>query len=303
VPWLLGRGALEPPAALRGGRHEVAHEAAHEVAKDAANDAAADAAKGVPSRRAWERTCTAGADAAADVGEVCDVVANAAGEPMLLPVHGGPSRAVTEVPEDEVVTVRVFRFFEDKADHDQIWERELRNVNSGSLLWLAVHLEPGKHSLAGAKYGRWFAVHHVRVRARLLVSNGYFMFEEGCCPLAKHFGATSAIRGLISGDKLATGYYWFASPDRPGAGASHKDVTDQECMEKFGWQHAGFKGLFSGDEFLDKWRTAIVAAPGRATPGAPEAPEAAKVLEAPAAESPGPLQQALDGLRPHLCGH
>lgn len=196
---------------------------------------------------AWRPECEASAS-------VFDVVADADGAAMLLPLSGGEARPLSTASEEEILTIRVFRFFEDRADEARIWERELRNVNSGSLLWLVVHLQPRMHSVSGAKYGRWFVAHHVRVRARHLRA-GYFMFEDGgACPLARTFGTTgAAVKALVSGEKLETGYFWFASPDRCGSGASHKDVTDDDCMAKHGWQHAGMQGLFSGDAFLASW--------------------------------------------------
>lgn len=210
-----------------------------DAAKPAAASAAASAVK------AWQSDCE-------EASAVYDVVADSSGARQLLPLSGGEPRAIQDVSDDEVVTIRVFRFFEDKSDEARIWERELRNVNSGSLLWLVVHLQPKMHSVSGAKYGRWFTAHHVRVYARHLKS-GYFMFEEGACPLAKTFGATAAVKGLVSGEKLANGYFWFASPDRHGSGPSHKDVADDECLEKHGWQHRSRQGLFNGDTFLSEW--------------------------------------------------
>jgi len=187
-----------------------------------------------------------------EAASIYDVVADKDGHAMLLPLSGGEAKAVADMPENEPVTIRVFRFFEDKADEKRIWERELRNVNSGSLQWLLVHLAPKMHSVSGAKYGKWFTAHHVRVLPKHLTS-GYFMCEEGACPLAKTFGATtSAVKSLVSGEKLDTGYFWFASPDRHGDGPSHKDVADDECLEQHGWQHLGRQGLFDGDLFLAK---------------------------------------------------
>lgn len=82
--------------------------------------------------------------------------------------------------------------------------------------------------------------HHVSVLPENLTS-GYFMCEEGACPLAKHFGATSsAVKSLVSGEKLETGYFWFASPDRHGDGPSHKDpasVWGGHCLPGFGGPH------------------------------------------------------------------
>lgn len=115
---------------------------------------------------------------------------------------------------------------EDKSDERQPWEQQLRNVNSGSLLWLVarwlwcatgaadkvmsarvcvqlrmgscvlrcmrpidsksiglavivpqvVHMEPKMHSMSGAKYGKWFVEHHIRVQAKY--------FNSGRCPPA-----------------------------------------------------------------------------------------------------------------------
>jgi len=169
-----------------------------------------------------------------------------------LPLNGADSRPLSEFPADVPVTIRVFRFFEDKADQGRIWERELRNVNSGSLLWLIVHLQPKMHSVSGAKYGRWFMAHHVRVLPSSLKC-AYFMFEEGSSALAKSFGATSPVRSLVSGEKLQTGYMWFATPDHQGSDASLKDVADSECLQKFGWQHVGAQGVYSGDDLLSLW--------------------------------------------------
>jgi len=80
------------------------------------------------------------------------------------------------------------------------------------------------------------------------------MCEEGGCPLAKTFGATgSAVKSLVSGEKLETGYFWFSSPDRLCDGPSHKDVSDDECLQKHGWKHVCMQGLFDGSDFLAAW--------------------------------------------------
>lgn len=49
--------------------------------------------------------------------------------------------------------IRVFRFLETFSDGKTVWERELRTVNSGSMLWVPVHMQPKMHSMSGAKYG------------------------------------------------------------------------------------------------------------------------------------------------------
>lgn len=182
-----------------------------------------------------------------------DVVVDASGAVALLPVGGHESRLLCDLPDDELVTVRVFRFFEDPKDERHEWEKELRNVNSGSLLWLVAHLEPKMHSVPGAKYGKWFTLHRIRVHAKHFHSN-YHMCEEGSCPLAKTFGATSGINMLITGQRLPTGYLWFVSPDRAGSGVSCKDVGSEENLQEHGWQHVTREGPFNGDFFLNEWR-------------------------------------------------
>jgi len=183
-----------------------------------------------------------------------DVVADVAGNMMLLPVHGGAPLSVSELPDDAVVTIRVFRFFEDQADGERIWERELRNVNSGSLLWLIVHLMPRMHSVAGRKYGQWCTVHHIRVRAGCLRA-GYHMAQEGSCPFAKTFGATVAVKGLVTGESLPTGYFWFVSPHRGCDGECDSAVVEEEeVLERQGWRHVRRSGPFDGEAFLSAWR-------------------------------------------------
>merc|ERR1719161_770831 len=91
----------------------------------------------------------------ADASVFYDVAADEAGQPVLAPING-PADArirIDEFPPEALVTIRVFRFFEHRSDEDEIWEKELRNLNSGSLLWLPMHLTPGSHSANGAKYG------------------------------------------------------------------------------------------------------------------------------------------------------
>jgi len=123
------------------------------------------------------------------------------------------------LPEDATVTVRVYRFFEELDDEAQIWEKELRNVNSGSLLWLLVHMKPKMHSVKGAKYGTWFTAHYVRVRVAHFKSQ-YHMCEGGGSPHAKTFGSTPTMKRLVGGDELSTGCprsrepreAWLAAP-------------------------------------------------------------------------------------------
>jgi len=160
---------------------------------------------------------------------------------------------VADLPDDAAVTIRVFRFLEDQDDAGCAWERELRNVNSGSLLWLVVHMQPKMHSVAGRKYGQWFTVHHIRVLARHFRS-GYHMAQEGSCPFAKTFGATVACRTLVTSESLPTGYFWFVSPDRAGFGPSAADVGDEENLHRHGWQHLGRAGPFDGEALLAAWQ-------------------------------------------------
>mmetsp|Transcript_47707 Transcript_47707/g.120923 ORF Transcript_47707/g.120923 Transcript_47707/m.120923 type:complete len:200 (-) Transcript_47707:622-1221(-) len=156
------------------------------------------------------------------------------------------------LPEDATVTVRVYRFFEELDDEAQIWEKELRNVNSGSLLWLLVHMKPKMHSVKGAKYGTWFTAHYVRVRVAHFKSQ-YHMCEGGGSPHAKTFGSTPTMKRLVGGDELSTGYFWFASPDRHGSGSAQQDVRDPENLEKHGWQHIGREQPLDGHAFLADW--------------------------------------------------
>lgn len=177
---------------------------------------------------------------------VYDVVAaEGTATAALLPVDG-PQVAPVPVgyfPEDAVVVIRCFRFFEDRSDEKAVWEQELRNVNSGSLLWLPVHLQPGLHSKAGAKYGSWFTIHYLQVYAKHFKSH-YFMAEEGCCPAAKTFGCAGPTTMTVTGSKLKDGYFWYVTPARGEAN-----------LEREGWQHFFRAGPFDGNALLDEWRS------------------------------------------------
>jgi len=201
-----------------------------------------------------EAACDGGHVAADLAGAIFDVVADTDGAMWLLPV-GGPEagrmeRAVriSELPDEAVVTIRTFRFFEDRGDEKFLWEKELRNVNSGSLLWMVVHMQPKFHSVAGCKYGQYFTVHHIRVRAACF-KNGYHMAQEGSCPFAKAFGATVAVKGIVTGQNLSTGYFWFVSPAPSGTNASQP-----EHLEKYGWQHVSRQGPYDGEVLLAEWQ-------------------------------------------------
>jgi len=189
-------------------------------------------------------------------GEVIfDVVATGSGEPVLIPIDGVKSskHPVKDLSEDTLVTIRVFRFFEALSNESQDWEHKLRNVNSGSILWLLVHLLPGMHSASGAKYGKWFTVHHLRIYAKHFAS-GYHMCNDGTCPIAKTFGSSSAITRLVSGKKLPRGYFWYVSPDGDGLGKRLQDVSRETTLIEHGWQHLARDGPFDGDVFLQEWR-------------------------------------------------
>jgi len=177
-----------------------------------------------------------------------DVVGNSSAEHVLLPLGGkGPSLLVKELPGDAVVNLRVIRFFEDPVDEKCAWEKELHNVNSGSLLWLPVHMVPKMHSLKGCKYGEWFTIHHIQVVAKHFAS-GYQMCNEGVCP-AKTFGVSSGVKALVTGKKLQQPYFWFVTP----RGNSDKVNTD-EHMQAYGWRHVRREGPFDGSSFLSKWQ-------------------------------------------------
>lgn len=186
---------------------------------------------------------------------VHDVVANDNGELELLPLGDQPQatrRKVSDLHQDEVVTIRVFRFLEDKDQESHPWEQALHNVNSGSLLWLIVHMLPKMHSVSGAKYGKWFTVHTVNVMAKHFGSS-YHMFNEGNAGQAKTFGASSATTGLVTGKKLAKGYFWFASPVDGCPKAPGLEVSSQEHLEAKGWQHLRREGPFDGEHLLEEW--------------------------------------------------
>jgi hypothetical protein len=174
---------------------------------------------------------------------VYDVVASATATALLVPVDGPPVDPipVQDFPGDALVTIRVFRFFEVQDDEKQIWERELRNVNSGSLSWVPVHLTPGMHSKVGAKYGTWFTVHYLQTQAKHF-NSAYHMANEGACYPAKTFGSTEAQTNSVSGKALQTGYFWFVSPS-----------DDSDSLGDKGWRHICRSGPFEGAAFLNRW--------------------------------------------------
>lgn len=174
---------------------------------------------------------------------VFDVVAPQPKVPSLIPVDGPIVAAmpVDDFPADALVTIRVFRFFEDRSDEEQVWEQELQNVNSGSLLWVPVHLSPGLHSKSGAKYGTWFTIHYLQAFARHFRS-AYHMANEGACFGAKTFGSTPAETSTVSGSSLANGYFWYVSPS-----------TSQQSLGQQGWRHLCRAGPFDGKLFHEEW--------------------------------------------------
>lgn len=182
---------------------------------------------------------------------VFDVASDTQGELMLVPVDGPPGAGMRleELAQDALVSVRVFRFFEHCADEKQVWERELRNVNSGSLTWLPTHLAPGLHSRQGAKYGKWFTIHTVQVYAKHFKS-AYHMCEEGCNILAKSFGCTQAQKWTIDHVPLETGYFWFVSPVSADGSSTSEDGHLNAC----GWRHLSSEGPFHGEAFLKEWQ-------------------------------------------------
>jgi len=184
-----------------------------------------------------------------------DVVSGPDGTPHLMPVdldsRAKLSCPVNALPPDTVVDIRVLRFFEDQIDEKETWEQELRNVNSGSLLWLPVHLEPKFHSVIGSKFGKWFTIHHVRVMVKHF-QTGYHMAEEGAT-FAKTFGATAGLNNRVTGVDLPSSYYWFVTPDKQGSATSREDVTDEANIAKFGWQHVSRQGPYDGQLFLEMW--------------------------------------------------
>lgn len=231
-------------------------------------------------RRAWVRSCTDDSEApstpmtsvprtsvpttptAPEWGEersaVFDVVAGPEGEPALLsatPRAEGDSPSSTslrDLPDDEVITARVFRFFDDVDDHVNDHELQLRNVNTGSIMWLLVHLLPKMHSVKGSKYGKWFTVHVIRAQAKHFRS-GYHACDSGRS-FATRFGATAALTTLVTGEKLDSGYFWFVHPVVKAEDSEVQDVTHEDHLLRGGWQHLGRSSPIHGEVFLEEWR-------------------------------------------------
>jgi len=176
-----------------------------------------------------------------------DVIADKEGQPMLVPIDGPVVEGlrIEDFPPDALVTVRAFRFFEDRQDEKEVWEQELRNLNSGSLLWLLVHLTPGMHSVSGGKYGTWFTIHYLQVKAKHFKS-AYHMCNEGWSP-AKSFGSMVET-SLIKGQPLEEGYLWFVSPAEANGTRSQ-----QEQLSSWGWKHLAREGPFDGARFMEQW--------------------------------------------------
>lgn len=176
-----------------------------------------------------------------------DVVADDIGQPLLVPINGPAVTPmhIEEFPPDALVTVRVFRFFDYRNDANTACEQGLLNLNSGSLLWLPVHLAPGMHSISGAKYGRFFNVHYLQVQAKHFKSN-YHMCNEGWSP-AKSFGS-AVEKSTIKGIPLKEGYFWFVSP-----ALADGNAAEREHLKAWGWKHLARAGPFDGSEFVEKW--------------------------------------------------
>lgn len=183
-----------------------------------------------------------------DASVFYDVTADEEGRPVLVPIDG-PAEAgvrIDEFPPDALVTIRVFRFFEHRNDEKEIWEMELRNLNSGSLLWLPVHLTPGLHSMSGAKYGTWFTIHYLQVYVKHF-SSAYHMSNEGFST-AKSFGSALET-SVVKGHPLEHGYFWFVSPT-----ASEASRSQQEQLKSWGWKHLAREGPYDGATFVKEWQ-------------------------------------------------
>merc|ERR1712232_68036 len=183
-----------------------------------------------------------------DASVYYDVIADENGQPMLMPIDGPAVRGlrIQEFPPEALVTVRTFRFFEARTDGNEVWEQQLRILNSGSLLWLPVHLTPGMHSVSGAMYGRWFTIHYLQVKAKHFTS-AYHMCNEGFS-LAESFG-TTVKQNLITGQPLKEGYFWFVSPTEAST-----DVSQCAQLESWGWKHLAREGPFDGARFVEEWQ-------------------------------------------------
>jgi len=176
---------------------------------------------------------------------IYDVIMTADGESALVPSDGPEiaPMAVKDFPEEAVLTVRVFRFLEDRSDEKTDWEERLLNVNSGSIFWLPWQLAPNMHTKAGAKYGTWFTVHYVQVFAKHF-NSAYHMCNEGFTGGAKTFGSSGANK-KVTGEKMPEGYFWYVSP---AAGQEHLRIQDQ------GWQHLDREGPYDGKAFIKLWQ-------------------------------------------------
>lgn len=176
---------------------------------------------------------------------IYDIVACDDGQPALLPADGPvvDPLPIKDFPPDAIVTIRVVRFLEDRSDAEEDWEKNLTNVNSGSISWLPWHLAPKMHNKNGAKYGSWFNIHFVEVYAKHFTS-AYHMCNGGNCG-AKTFGTSKANSTTITFDSLPKGqsYFWYVSP------AGGKDQ-----MQSKGWQHLKRRGPFDGNAFLHDWQ-------------------------------------------------
>jgi hypothetical protein len=183
---------------------------------------------------------------------VYDVCASETGAEVLIPVDG-PSALpinVDDLPPDALITIRSFRFVEERSDEREIYEQELRNVNSGSLLWLPIQLAPNMHSVRGAKYGKWFMIHYFQVYAKHFRSC-YNMANDGYT-ISKTFGSSQANARIITGKTLPSGYFWFVSP-----------ASGPAKLENEGWQHICRSAPFDGSEFLKEWENAGSPMDGR----------------------------------------
>lgn len=179
-----------------------------------------------------------------------DVVADEKGRPILVPIDGSEyhETRVDDLSPDTILSIRVFRFFDNFACGKDAWEEDLQNVNSGCLLWLPVHLKPGMHSLSGAKYGHCFTIHYLQVRAKHF-NSAYFMANEGCSYPAKSFGATvPATTGTVNGKPLERGYFWFVSP------ASNGSTSEKKHFDTWGWKHVAREGPFDAKTFMKEWQ-------------------------------------------------
>jgi len=192
---------------------------------------------------------------------IYDVVADTDHSMALQPVSCSSTDEVLQLEsfdKDALVKIRLFRLTFSCCVNDKC-EQELRDVNSGSLLWAIAGMQMNK---------RWKPYHHldhlvvhvIRVKVRDLRSKGYLQFEDGSptrCPkkIRGYLGCEIRCDHDRAGSRP---YLWFSTADMhwdnyKEASKPPESVRSDAFLEEFGWQHVCVQSHMPAKRLFDAW--------------------------------------------------